>query len=194
MALQVFADAGKTEPVCGSAVVSRRCALPADATFSVDVLASQPPTKGYTAFRVVVRYAGDLVLEDQPGLAESRAPDCRFGTEVIEPALGGLAEDYILTCKIGPATSHYDGVLANVHFVCGADGGSGRIDLVAGTRHPASLYLYPDIYGSLFFLASVGKWGTLVADSVYVNCDANAGGASAWLDRETAGGRGFVRW
>lgn len=162
MSLRVYADKEKTELVCGQGDVHRECILPEGGAFSVDVMAEAPPLDGYTAYAVVLQYAGDVGLQQQPGLDENRAKECIAGSESKEEGR------YRLNCKTG--RTNYTGPLTNVQFECGPLGGAVQIDLVGGEGAGASYYVWPSIFGNLVFLKSEGKGEKAVADSVLVQC------------------------
>ena len=168
MSLRVYGDERKDRLVCDTGDVNRKCTVAG--FFSVDVLASQPPPAGYTAFQVVLQYSGDVVLQPQRGLSESRAPACFFGTEDGAKPADGVPGWYALTCKVGPPPITYSGPLANVVFSCPDAGGSGQIDIVAGAGPKVSAYVNPGIKTKMFFLKSVSKGGKPVADSVMITC------------------------
>ena len=160
----------KSELVCDVGSLHRKCTIDAGAAFSVDVLASQPPPSGYTAFQIVLQYSASLALQQQPGLAESRAPTCDFGTKEYIVPTDGQPGRFILACKVGPPAISYGGVLANVQFVCPAQGGSAQIDIVAGEGPKVSAFVLPGIKTSMIYLKSQAKGAKLVADAVLINC------------------------
>ncbi len=160
----------KSGLVCDVGPLLRKCTILAGSAFSVDVLASQPPPLGYTAFQIVLQYSANLTLQQQPALAASRAPACNLGTEEKVAPVNGQPGRYILACKVGPPPITYSGILANVQFVCPAGGGSAQIDIVAGAGPKVSAYVLPGIKTSIIYLKSQAKGGKLVADSVLINC------------------------
>ncbi len=171
MSLRVFADKAKTQLVCDFGAVHRKCDIPVGAAFSVDVVASTPPTGGYEAYQAVVQYSPNLTLQQQDGLTENRAPPaCNAGTETKQAPSGSQPGTYEISCKLGPPLSTYSGTLANVQFVCDPQVASAQIDLVGGAQAGVSAYIRPDVQGSLIFLKSQTKGGKQVADSVAITC------------------------
>jgi hypothetical protein len=163
MTLRIYGDKAKTQLICGSGVLHRKCTLPAAGTFVVEVVANQPPLSGYTAYNAVVQYSGDPTLQQSPGLSENKAPNCGLGSESKQPGV------YSINCKVGQ--TNHTGPLANAQFMCGAQR-TIQIDLVGGTTAQSSYYVSPSVFGNLVFLKSVTKPGgtKLVADSLFVNC------------------------
>jgi hypothetical protein len=73
MSLQVFGDAAKTYLVCDVGPIGRPCLLEAGQSFSVDVLATQPPASGYTGYEVALQYSGVIACSTSRG-RENRWP------------------------------------------------------------------------------------------------------------------------
>ena len=168
MSLRVYCDTDKTGLVCDVGPVGRKCDIPTGSDFSVEVVASGPPTLGYSAFKVVVQYQGNITLIPQPDLGESKAPKCNIGTEIVSPGR------YVLSCKVivpGSGTlTTYNDAIANVQFTC--NGGPAQIDIVAGAATNGSFYTQPGISEpAAIQLDSVPKGDGLVADSVHINCN-----------------------
>ena len=168
MSLRVYCDKDKTGLVCDIGVFGRKCEIATDSNFVVEVVASGPPEAGYSAFKVVVQYSGNVTLVEQPGFAENKSPVCDLP---VESALPGR---YVLTCKAVPAGSgqrtDYNGALANLHFVC--KGGPAQIDIVAGDAAGGSIYTQPgDTSPVIVTLLSQPKGVKDVADSVHINCN-----------------------
>ncbi len=139
MSLRVYCDPDKTGLICDVGQVGRKCDIDTDTDFAVEVVASGPPELGYSAFKVVVQYEGNVTLIPQPDLGESKAPKCNIGTETVSPGR------YVLSCKIivpgsGNLTT-YNGAIANVQFTC--NGGPAQIDIVAGPASNGSYYALP---------------------------------------------------
>jgi hypothetical protein len=170
MAFRIYADKAKTQLVCDVGPIIRDCALEANTPFSVDVLALQPPSGGYTGYEIEVQYSGALNLQPQSGVTENRWPDCAPSTAFESTAKPNA---YIVGCKTGifsPPLSSYAGVLANVQFVCKS--GTGQIDLVAGAQAQTSFYSRPGAGQPLrIYLKSLIKsGGKAVADSFNISC------------------------
>ena len=168
MALQVFTDKSATVLACDVGQVNRKCEIQAGTVFDVRVLASSPPSSGYTAYQVVMQYSSTTFTLQQQGspqntLDESKLP-CILGSETkSSPGF------YRIDCKIGSTTTH-SGPLTNIQFLCDPLGGSGKIDLIGGVGPEVSAYISPSIFGSIVFLKSEDKDGKQVADSVVINC------------------------
>ena len=167
MSLRVYCDKDKSGLICDVGQAGRKCDIVAGTDFAVEVVASGPPEFGYSAFKVVLQYAGDITLIPQPDLGESKAPKCNTGSEIVLPGR------YVLACKIvvpgsGNLTT-YNGAIANVHFTC--NGGSAQIDMVGGTAGSRSSYTQPGFSEPVSIpLDSAPKGNKLVADSVRINC------------------------
>jgi len=167
MSLQVFGDAAKTYLVCDVGPIGRPCLLEAGQSFSVDVLATQPPAMGYTGYEVALQYSGVISLLNQPGTQENRWPPCQPAYASENKAQPNV---YVLACKSGltPDASTYTGALANVTFVC-KQAGTAQIDLVGG---PTSFYSRLPIGGQpmLVYLKGLSKGGKEVGDYLLVSC------------------------
>jgi hypothetical protein len=166
MALRVYADEAKTALLCDIGRVGRKCTLPTGANFAVEIVATNPPRGGYSAFRIVLQYSGSVNLIQQAGFDEFKAPKCNLGTEQKWLGL------YFLSCKVveplSTQLSTYNGPLANVMLACKE--GSGQIDLVGGTAF-GSIYTQPGfVHPVTVPLQSQPRDGKLVADSVAINC------------------------
>ena len=168
MSLRVYCDTDKSGLICDVGPVGRKCDIDTGTDFAVEVVASGPPELGYSAFKVVVQYEGNVTLIPQPDLGESKAPKCNIGTESVSPGR------YVLSCKIivpgsGNLTT-FNGAIANVHFTC--DGGPAQIDIVAGPASNGSYYALPGSTDPVAIpLDSTLKGDAPVADSVHINCN-----------------------
>ena len=167
MGFQVYSDTGKTNLVCDLGAFGRTCQLETGSTFSVDVIAVQPPASGYSGYRVLLQFGPDVNLVQQAGLDENRAPKCNVGSEQKDVGM------YTISCKVAAPGSgdliNYDGTLVNVHFAC--KDGSAQIDLVAGIEAGVSVYTQATGTGSVIqFLKSQAKGGKQIADSVTIDC------------------------
>ncbi len=168
MSLRVYCDKAKTGLVCDIGEFARKCAIHTGSNFVVEVVASGPPSGGYSAFKVVVQYSGNVTLVEQSGIDESKSPFCEVSSETVMPGR------YVLVCKAVPLlsgqTTNYNGALANLHFTC--DGGPAQIDIVGGTGANNSLYTQPGSTLPVTIpLLSQEKGSKLVADSVHINCN-----------------------
>jgi hypothetical protein len=170
MDLIVYDGKEKTDLICNTGAPHRTCLVTGRA-FSVDVLASQPPAIGYTAYKVVLQYSSNIKLQPQPGLTENRAPNCLLGSEIDVAPTRTQDGLYSINCKQGPKTT-YSGPLANINFECPKDGSKGQVDLIGGAGANVSVYINPAITGSFYFLKSSPKDGKNVADSVSIVCPA----------------------
>jgi hypothetical protein len=144
--------------------------LEAGLSFSVDVLATQPPSGGYTGYEIVLQYSGVISLVNQPGTQENRWPPCQpaYATEdKTKPST------YVLVCKAGvlPNPSTYTGALANVHFVC-KEAGTAQIDLVGGAGSQVSFYGRLPVSGQSLrvYLKGLTKGAKEVGDYLQVSC------------------------
>ena len=167
MGFQVYSDTGKTDLVCDLGAFGRTCQVDTGSTFSVDVIAVQPPALGYSGYRVLLQFGQEVNLVQQTGLHENRAPKCNVGSE--QKAVGM----YTISCKVAAPGSgdliNYSGTLVNVHFACKE--GSAQIDLVAGITAGVSVYTQATGTGSVLqFLKSQAKGGKQIADSVTIDC------------------------
>ena len=184
MSLRVYCDTDKSGLICDVGPVGRKCDIDTGTDFAVEVVASGPPELGYSAFKVVVQYEGNVTLIPQPDLGESKAPKCNIGTESVSPGR------YVLSCKIivpgsGNLTT-YNGAIANVHFTC--NGGSAQIDIVGGTAAGRSSYTRPGTTEPVSIpLDSAPKGDKMVADSVLINCTSPATGLIAAGDTDGDG-------
>jgi hypothetical protein len=174
MGLKVYADPAKTIQVCDLGEVHRLCFVQAGGTFTLEVVANNPPALGYTAWQAVVQYPSVLTLVQQPGRDENKSPSpdgCFLGSETKVPPVGPTLGSYSINCKLGSPPSHYAGPLANVQFTCPANGALAQIDLIGGGGANVSAYVNPSIGGSLIFLKSEPKGTKNIADAVIVICD-----------------------
>jgi len=164
----VYPNWSKSPLVCGPGVVGRTCSLLPSSFFSVDVKSSPPP-RGFSGYQIVIRYTGNLTLWDQQGITENRWPGCpNYGSDTLTQPANGQPGQYVLVCK-GTLES-YRGILANIHFSCGAGTTAGQIDIVGGAGATVSFFNRPSIYGNRIWLNSYTKGGTQVADSVHIHC------------------------
>ena len=171
MSLRVYCDKDKTGVVCDVGPVERKCDIATGSDFTVEVVASGPPEFGYSAFKVVVQYQGNITLIPQPDLGESKAPKCNIGSDSVSPGR------YVLSCKIiAPGSGNlttYSDAIANVQFAC--NGGPAQVDIVAGAGENGSSYTQPgtgEPGGPVVIpLDSAPKGNKLVADSVHINCN-----------------------
>ena len=164
MSLRVYCDEEKTGLVCDIGDFGRKCEVDAGDNFVVEAVASGPPTGGYSAFRLIIRYSENLKLTNKDGFAEIKSPICETPFETTSPGR------YRFSCKVVPAFSairtNYNGALANLHFICN---GPGQIDIVGGPT--GSIYTQPGFVGPITVpLISQSKGGLLAADSVHINC------------------------
>jgi hypothetical protein len=173
MGLKVYADPNKTIQVCGLGDPHRICFVQAGGTVTVEVVANNPPSIGYTAWQAVVQYPSVLTLAQQPGLSENKSPsvNCFPGSEAKVPPVGPTLGTYSINCKLGQPPSHYVGPLANVQFTCPPGGALAQIDLIGGTGANVSAYINPAIAGSLIFLKAEPKGSKNIADAVILVCD-----------------------
>jgi len=175
MGLKVYADPAKTIQVCNLGDAHRLCFVQAGGTFTVEVVANNPPALGYTAWQAVVQFPSVLTLAQQDGLSENKSPSpgCFPGSETKIPPVGPTLGSYSINCKLGQPPSHYAGPLANVQFTCPANGALAQIDLIGGAGANVSAYINPNIGGSLIFLKSEVKAtnNKTIADAVIVICD-----------------------
>ena len=161
MSFRVYADKGKNQLVCAKGPFHRKCDVLGGVGFSIDVVADAPPTAGYVAYQIALQFSPSITLQQQPGLSEHLVGDCILGSETKGPG------SYTLKCGLDDRTM-FSGALANIQFNC--SGGSGQIDLIGGAGAGVSVYVDPNIQGSLVFLKSADKGGKLVADSVSITC------------------------
>ena len=167
MGLQVYSDTGKTNLVCDLGAFGRTCEVESGSTFSVDVIAVQPPAGGYSGFRVRLQFGPNVNLVQQNGLNENSSPKCNVGSEQKDVGM------YTISCKVAAPGSgdliNYSGPLANVHFAC--KDGSAQIDIVAGIQAGVSVYTQAAGTGTIIqFLKSQAKGGKQIADSVTIDC------------------------
>jgi len=166
MAFRVFTDTSKSVQSCDIGVVQRQCTIIGDNPFSVHVIAKTPPPTGFHTYRVSVRYAASMTLNQQVGTSENVWPFCNpsFASEVKG------VNTYRTDCATGGTTNiFYTQVIVHLHFSCPAAGGLFQIDLLAGTGTDASRYIRAGS-PSTVFLKSVDKGGTLVGDAVVIEC------------------------
>jgi len=168
MSLRVYCDKAKTGLVCDIGVSGRECDIATGSNFVVEAVASGPPEGGYSAFKVVIQYSGNVNLVGQPGFAENKSPVCGIPVELTSPGR------YVLSCKAVPLLSgertDYNGAIANVYFVC--KGGPAQIDIVAGDAASGSIYTQPGSTSPVnVTLRSQPKGIKDVADSVHINCN-----------------------
>ena len=161
MSFRVYADKGKNQLVCAKGPIHRKCDVLAGVGFSIDVVADAPPAAGYTAYQIALQFSSNITLQQQPGVSEHLVGNCNLGSETKGPG------KYTLSCKLDGRTT-FSGALANIQFNC--SGGSGQVDLLGGAGAGVSVYVDPNIQGSLVFLKSANKGGKLVADSVSITC------------------------
>ena len=154
MALRVFSNTAKTKLVCD--INDAKCEAAIGTTFSVDIVTNPQPAGGFTAYRIVLRYTGNVTLVQQDGFTENRAPNCNLGSEQLSP------DTYSLSCEITSTANElvdYSGTLANIHFDCTE--GQGQIDLLAGATN--SVYTKP--IGAIPVVIPIKA-----PDSVTINC------------------------
>jgi len=167
MSFRVYCDKAKTGLVCDVGQFGRKCEIETGSNFAVEVVASGPPVGGYSAFKVVVQYSGNVTLNPQPGFSEGKSPICEIPVELV------TYNRYTFSCKKVPVfsrqLSNYNGALANVFFTC--NGGPAQIDIIA-TTGGGSLYSKPGTVNPVsIFLNSQTKGNQQVADSVRINCE-----------------------
>ena len=174
MALRVL-DKSKVDKSCDLGPIGRPCLLEVGQSFSVDVLASQPPPDGYTGYQVVLQYSGMISFVNQTGTVENEWPPCHqdFVTEdLTKPNM------YVLACKSGvvPNPSTYTGVLANVHFVCKKPGPA-QLDLVGGAGSQVSFYSRLPVSGQPLrvFLKGLFKDNKEAGDYFRITCVSKSG-------------------
>jgi hypothetical protein len=199
MAFQVFEDTAKQYLACDLGPIGRGCALEVGQTFSVDVMATQPP-EDYTGYQIVLQWSGNINLVNQTGTSENRWPPCapQYATEDKSKA-----NTYILGCKPGilPDGSNYTGALANIHFVCKAPG-TAQLDLVGGPGSQVSFYSHLPSSGPSVrvYLKGIFKGPRELGDYLQITCagkqaepfDTDGDGCSDQRENgpsETLGGR-----
>ncbi len=167
MSLRVYCDKAKTGLVCDIGNFGRKCGILTGSNFVVEIVASGPPSNGYSAFKIVVQYSGNVTLIEQEEFSESKSPVCDIPSEAVSLGL------YVFSCKAVPLLSgqmtNYNGALANLHFTC--DGGSAQIDIVGGAGANSSVYTHPgSTLPVIIPLLSREKGAKQIADSVRINC------------------------
>ncbi len=174
MALRAYSDKTKHTLACDVGPIIRPCMLATGQSFSIDVLASQPPPLGYTGYQVVLQYSGVINLVNQTGSEENEWPPCapEFTTEDLSKT-----NMYVLACKSGvvPNPSTYTGALANVHFVC-KEPGTAQIDLVGGPGSQVSFYSRLPQGGQPLrvYLKGLFKGPKEVGDAFQITCAAKS--------------------
>lgn len=170
MSLQVFSDASKVYRTCDVGPIGRPCSLEVGQPFSVDVLATQPPSGGYTGYEIELQYSGVISLLNQAGTQENQWPPCQpaYVTEDL-----AKPHAYTLACKSGvvPEPSTYTGSLANVQFVCKTPG-TAQLDLVGGAGSQVSFYSRLPVGGQSLrvYLKGLAKGAKEVGDYLQITC------------------------
>ena len=181
MSLRVYRDTAKTGLVCDIGAFGRKCEVTAGDNFTLEAVAGGPPTGGYSAYKLIIRYSENVNLIGEDGFAEIKSPICEIPFEATSPGR------YRFSCKtvrlLSGDRTGYNGALVNLHFVCK---GSAQIDIVGGPT--GSVYTQPGFVGPVAVpLISQPKGGLFMADSVRINCEGQVLPQAAQADTDGDG-------